>query len=62
MFLVEFTLLSLYSSEKIPWYLLYRRMCGSQSPFGHGGEETNHCPPRKMRPGFSVVQFIAEMI
>jgi len=38
---VSFTLRTLYSQGKSPWYPLYRRLGGPQSRSGSGGEEKN---------------------
>jgi hypothetical protein len=35
----------LYLQGKCPWYPLDRRLGGSQSQSGHGGEEKNFQPP-----------------
>jgi len=35
---------------KSPWYPLNRRLGGTQSRSGHGGEEKNSQPPQEIEP------------
>jgi hypothetical protein len=47
---VSFTPRPLYPQRKSPWYLLDRRLGGSQSRCGRGGEEKNSQPPPGIEP------------
>jgi hypothetical protein len=55
---VNFTAKSLYTQGKSPWYSLDRRLGGSQSHSGRGGEEKNsqHLPGIES----SVIQPVAQ--
>jgi hypothetical protein len=54
---VSFTLRPLYLQGKSPWYPLDRRLGGSQSRPGHGGEEKNSQPLLGLEP--SIIQPVA---
>jgi len=45
---------------KSPWYPLDRRLGGSHSRSGHGGEEKNSSPCRESNPRTPIVQPVAQ--
>jgi hypothetical protein len=55
---VSSTTRPLYSQEKSPWYPLDRRMGGSQSRSGRGGEEKNSYPLPGLEP--LIIQPVAQ--
>jgi hypothetical protein len=55
---VSFTPRPPYFQEKISMYLLYRRLFGSQSRCGRGGEEKNSQPLPGLEP--SIIQPVAQ--
>jgi hypothetical protein len=64
---VSFTTRSLYPQGKSPWCPLDRRLGGSQSRYGRGGEEKNSQPPpgiktqNQDRPARSLVAILTEL-
>jgi hypothetical protein len=56
--LISFTPWPLYPQEKRPCYLLNRRLGGTQSWSGHGGEEKNSQPLPGLKP--LIIQPIAQ--
>jgi hypothetical protein len=46
--------------ERAPWYPLDRRLGGTQSRSGHGGEEKIPSPHRESNPRTPIVQPVAQ--
>lgn len=49
------TLRPFYSRVKSVWNILHRRLCGSESLYGRGGEDKNPCPRHESNQGRPAV-------